>query len=220
MILVRHGQSEGNAAGLLLGRTDSRLTPLGRAQAARLGETLAERAGGGRSPGERSRGVGGASLPMRLLTSPLTRARLTAETISEALGPNAPAPEDEERLVELDYGELEGRLPAELSPDLWAQWRADASWRPPGGESFLDLHRRVDPLWESLRDEAAEGDVILVSHVSPIKAAVAWALGAAPDLAWKLSLGVASITTISTISSAGPAAALVSFGETGHLLGL
>ncbi|MDA8265065.1 MAG: histidine phosphatase family protein [Actinomycetota bacterium] len=217
MILVRHGQSEGNAAGLLLGRADSSMTPLGRAQAARLGEALAERAGGSRGPGGRPLGVGGASLPMRLLTSPLTRARLTAETIAEALGPNAPAPEDEERLVELDYGELEGRRPAELSRDLWAQWRADASWRPPGGESFLDLHRRLDPLWESLREEATEGDVIVVSHVSPIKAAVAWVLGASPDLAWKLSLGVASITTI---SFAGPAPVLVSFGETGHLLGL
>jgi len=208
LILVRHGQSEANVAGLLLGRMDSALTDLGRLQAGRIGEALA------------AAGLAGASsgvLPLRIITSPLVRAQVTAEIISHALGPNAPVPEVEERLIELDYGELEGRRPSELADGVWARWRADASWRPPGGESFPDLHRRLDPLWVSMAAEAAEGDVIAVSHVSPIKAGVAWALGAGPELAWKLSLGVASITRISL---ARPSPALVSFGETGHLLGL
>jgi len=208
LILVRHGQSEANAAGLLSGRADSALTELGHRQAERIGEALA------------AAGLAGASsgvVPLRILTSPLGRAQVTAEVIAEALGPNAPAPEVEDRLIELDYGELEGRRPSELAGGVWASWRADASWRPPGGESFPDLHRRVDPLWASLAEETVEGDVIAVSHVSPIKAAVAFALAAGPELAWKLSLGVASITRISL---APPSPALVSFGETGHLLGL
>jgi broad specificity phosphatase PhoE len=41
LILVRHGQSEANAAGLLLGRADSELTELGRLQASRIGQALA-----------------------------------------------------------------------------------------------------------------------------------------------------------------------------------
>jgi len=208
LILVRHGQSEANASGLLLGRTDSELTDLGRLQAERLGAALA------------ATWLAGSSsdlVPLRILTSPLLRAQVTAQIISEALGRNAPAPEIEDRLIELDYGDLEGKRPSELADGVWASWRADASWRPPGGESFPDLHERVDPLWASLAPEAAAGDVIAVSHVSPIKAAVAWALGAGPELAWKLSLGVASITRIS-LQRSSPA--LVSFGETGHLLGL
>lgn len=208
LILVRHGQSEGNAAGVLLGRTDSALTDLGRLQAERIGEALAAAA---------VVASGARPTPVRILTSPLARARLTAEIIAEALGARAPVPEVEERLIELDYGELEGKRPVDLDRGMWATWRADSSWRPPGGESFPDLHRRVDPLWTSLAAKATEGDVIAVSHVSPIKAAVAWALGAGPELAWKLSLAVASITRIST---GGLSPALVSFGETGHLLGL
>jgi broad specificity phosphatase PhoE len=54
-----------------------------------------------------------------------------------------------------------------------------------------------------------------VSHVSPIKAAVAWALGAGAGVSWRLSLGVASITRVRTGGAGGPA--LVSFNETAHL---
>jgi broad specificity phosphatase PhoE len=95
-------------------------------------------------------------------------------------------------------------------------WRSDPSWRPPGGETLPELHQRLDPLWASLSSEAAAGDVIAVTHVSPTKAAVAWVLGAGPELSWKLALGVASITRI---SFGGIAPALVTFGETGHLRG-
>ncbi len=214
LILVRHGQSEANAAGVLLGRTDSELTDLGRLQASRIGHALARSVrhvsgGGDDGPGVR--------VPIRILTSPLVRARLTAKIISEVLGPGVPQPEVEERLIELDYGELDGKRPADLAPGVWSGWRSDPTWRPSGGESFVDLHARVDPLWASLAEEAAAGDVIAVSHVSPIKAAVAWTLGAGPELAWKLSLGVAAITRI---SFGGRAPALVSFGETDHLSGI
>jgi probable phosphoglycerate mutase len=199
LILVRHGQSEANAAGLLVGRTDSALTDLGRRQAAAIGEALAA----------------GPDRPLRLLTSPLARTRNTAEIIAGRLG-SPLAPEVEDRLIELDYGELEGQRPADLGGGVWAGWRSDSSWRPPGGETLPELHHRLDPLWASLASEAAAGDVIAVTHVSPTKAAVAWVLGAGPELSWKLSLGVASITRI---SFGGISPALVSFGETGHLVG-
>ena len=42
----------------------------------------------------------------------------------------------------------------------------------------------------------ADGDVVVVSHVSPIKAAVAWALGAGDDVAWRLHLSTASLTRV------------------------
>jgi probable phosphoglycerate mutase len=199
LILVRHGQSEANAAGLLVGRTDSALTELGRLQAAAIGEAL----------------VAQPKRPFRILTSPLARARHTAEIIAGRLG-SADTPEVEDRLIELDYGELDGCRPGDLGRGVWAGWRSDPSWRPPGGETLPELHDRLDPLWASLASEPAGGDVIAVTHVSPIKAAVAWVLDGGPELSWKLSLGVASITRISV---GGPSPALVSFGETSHLLG-
>lgn len=220
LILVRHGQSEPNAAGLLVGRSDPPLTALGRDQARKAARLLADELTGGGHPPAAGAGPKRSSRPparkLRVLTSPLGRARDTAEVIVALLGSLAvpPHPVVEERLIELDYGELEGRRPSELSPELWAAWRADPGWQPPGGESLVQLHARVDPLWASLAAEAASGDVIAVSHVSPIKAAVAWAIGAGPGLAWRLSLPVCSISRVRT----GPGTpALVSFGETGHL---
>jgi len=199
LILVRHGQSEANAAGLLVGRMDSPLTALGTRQADQIGEALV---------------AGRSTRPVRIMTSPLSRARDTAAIVATALG--AAPPEVEERLIELDYGEIDGQRPADLPRGMWASWRSDPSWRPPGGETLPDLHARLDPLWASLVAGGGESDIVAVTHVSPIKAAVAWVLGAGPELAWKLSLGVASITRVAL---GGPAPALVSFGETGHLLG-
>ncbi len=204
LILVRHGQSEANAAGLLVGRTDSTLTELGRRQAACMGSALAASLSGGE---------------VRLLASPLARTRETAEIVGRSL-PEEPAIELEERLLELDYGDLDGLRPSAVEAGMWAAWRDDPSFRPPGGESFVELHRRLDPLWAELAGAAAAGDVIAVTHVSPIKAAVAWVLGAGPELAWRLSLGVAAITRVSFGGGDGARPTLASFGETGHLAGL
>ncbi|MGH9302858.1 MAG: histidine phosphatase family protein [Acidimicrobiales bacterium] len=203
LILVRHGQSALNAKGVLVGRSDPGLTDLGLLQAMAIGEAVA-------SGGQGS---------FRLLTSPLGRARETAAAIAEASdkkGREVAGPDVDERLVELDYGSYDGTSPGDLPAGTWQAWRSDPSFRPPGGESLSDLHKRCDPLWAELASKAApaEGDVVAVSHVSPIKAAVAWALGAGPELAWRLHLQVASITRIST----GPGGVcLVSFGEIGHL---
>jgi broad specificity phosphatase PhoE len=204
LILVRHGQSEANAAGLLVGRSDSALTELGVVQAGRVGAALAGQLASGSSA-------------VRIISSPLVRARRTAEIVAGCIGEAAGASlkiEIEDRLIELDYGELDGLRPVDLARGVWAEWRADPSFRPPGGETLPELHDRLLPLWASVAAEAAAGDVIAVTHVSPIKAAVAWVLGAGPELSWKLSLGVASITRVST---SGPAPSLVTFGEMSQL---
>ncbi len=203
LVLVRHGQSEANAAGLLLGRADSPLTDLGRRQAAVLGDVLASRR----------------IAPCRLVTSPLQRARQTAEAIAATPAPLSwgawPEVEVDGRYIELDYGNLDVTAPGDLPPGLWDRWRSDATWRPPGGETLEEVLARVAAACEELAAEAASCDVVVVSHVSPIKAAVIWALGGGAEMSWRLSLGVASISRIQTGGSGGPA--LVSFNETAHL---
>ncbi len=176
LVLVRHGQSEGNAAGQLLGRGESPLTVRGRAEAVALRSALGP--------------VG------RLVSSPLERARETAA----ALGAAVPI-EIDPRWVEVDYGELEGRALRSVPAELWARWRADPMFRPPGGESLAEVGARVREACDELFAQAGEGargdtDVIVVSHVSPIKAAVAWALGAGDQVVWRLYLATASITRI------------------------
>ncbi len=206
LVLVRHGQSEPNARGVLVGRSDPRLTDLGVLQAAAIAEAVS------------SCGKGS----FQLFTSPLRRTADTAAAIAEVSrreGREVVGPEVDERLVELDYGDYDGLSPAELPEGTWEAWRKDPRYRPPGGESLSDLAERCSRLWTELGARAAPGagDVVAVTHVSPIKAAVAWALGAGPELSWRLHLQVASITRIST----GPGSpSLVSFGEVGHLAGV
>jgi broad specificity phosphatase PhoE len=176
LVLVRHGETEANVAGLLLGRVESPLTSHGHAQAAALGSRIGE--------------------VSRLISSPLSRARDTAA----ALGLEVPV-EVDDRWVEVDYGEFDGRPLSEVSGPEWARWRSDPSSRWPGGESLSEVGQRVRESCEELfgsDDEGARGrgNVVVVSHVSPIKAAVAWALGAGDEVAWRLYLATASLTRV------------------------
>jgi broad specificity phosphatase PhoE len=192
ILLVRHGQTAANAAGLLLGRADPPLTDLGRLQAAASAATLA--------------GV------TRVVTSPLCRARQTAE----AFGPRVGV-EVDERWTELDYGEFEGRPVKDVPNSTWQRWRRDASYSPPGGESLAALGRRVRDACEELTSDDGDDDVAVISHVSPIKAAIAWALGVDDTVAWRMFLDQASISRVA-IGANGPS--LRSYNETHHLASL
>lgn len=196
LIFVRHGESSHNAAGRLVGRSDPLLTSRGSEQATAISRLLS------REP-ERDRGT-------VLVSSPLQRARATARAIADELDLDVLV---DPRLIELDYGELDGSRLSEVASATWASWRSDPAFRPAGGETLLEVQRRVSSFCEEHAAHAALADVIAVSHVSPIKAAACWALGVEPALTWRLSLPVASITRIVTEPRA-----LRSFGETAHLL--
>jgi broad specificity phosphatase PhoE len=191
LILVRHGESTGNADGLLLGHMDAPLTPRGLAQARTLGPSVA-----------------GAS---RVISSPLGRARATAD----ALGTGLPV-EIDDRWIEVDYGEFDGRPLGAVPDEVWTTWRSDPDYRPPGGETLREAGSRVWSACEELfaiEGEGARGPgpVVVVSHVSPIKAATCWALGLGVQGAWRLYLAAASVTRI-TWGTDGPV--LSRFNET------
>ena len=188
LIVVRHGRTAANASGLLLGR---RLNPpldeVGERQAAAL-----------------ARAIGPVD---RVVTSPLRRARQTAEALASSA-------EVDERWVELDYGELDG-TPLDAVPDeVFARWRLDETYAPPGGESLAALHDRVAAACKELVADAATRDVVVVTHVSPVKAAVAWALGVTPAVAWRMYVAPASISRIAT---GRQAPSVHSFNVTTHL---
>lgn len=188
LIVVRHGRTEANASGLLLGRRlDPGLDGLGVRQAAALGAVL-----------------GGAT---RVVCSPLRRTRETAA----ALG--LPITIDD-RWVEIDYGSLDGTPLSAVPSSTWAAWRRDIRFVPGGGESLAAVGERVRSACDDLAEEAAAHDIVVVTHVSPIKAAVAWALGAGDDVVWRMYSAPASITEIGT---AGVAPSLRSFNVTSHV---
>lgn len=187
LVIARHGRTPANAAGELLGRRDPELDAVGRDQAAAIAAVTPREA--------------------RVISSPLLRCRQTADALDAEH-------ETDERLLEIDYGELEGVPVKEVPVETWTQWRDDSAWAPPGGESHDQLAARVWELLDELAAEAAERDVVLVSHVSPIKAAAAWGLGVSIDISWRCFVQQASILRIATT---GPTPSLRSFNETAHL---
>lgn len=173
--LLRHGRTEANARGLLLGRADPALDDVGREQALLAARALTD------------------SEATRIVTSPLRRCRETAGVVGETLG--LPVTVDE-RWIELDYGDLDQTPVSSLPPATWAAWMGDVEWTPPGGESIAALGERVRSACDELL--AADAATVVVSHVSPVKAAVAWALGAGDEIAWRMFVAPASISVVAT----------------------
>ncbi len=184
---MRHGQTAHNASRRLLGRLDLPLDDLGLTQAEALGKVDLLRDAD------------------RVISSPLTRARSTAA----ALGPSITI---DARWVEIDYGIYDGMPLTDVPAELWRQWSQDPSWTPEGGESLAEVGRRVRAACEEVWAEAAEKDIVVVSHVTPIKAAVAWVLGLGDDVSWRMILETAAVCQIDKGRMGGPS--LRTFNET------
>ncbi len=191
LILLRHGQTTANAQALLQGHIDLPLDQEGTGQAIRCGVHI-------RSHYPNA----------RVVSSPLQRARQTAAAISDDV-------HIDERFIELNYGDWDGVALHDIDQSQWSQWRNDSHFRPPNGESLVELDQRVRPALEELIAEARDADIVVVSHVSPIKSAITWALGVGPEVTWRCHLDRASICRI-TAGPRGPA--LSGFNETAHLL--
>lgn len=186
--IVRHGRTEHNASGLLLGRLDPPLDDLGRDQAAALVETI--------GPVD------------RVICSPLLRTRETASAFGVE-------PIVDERWIELDYGDFDGVPLASVSSEIWSAWRSDADFRPPGGESLRQLGERVASAMDELAaEDRSDLTTVVVTHVSPIKAAVCWALGVDDLVSWRLWVATASITSVAL---GGGLRALHTFNDIAHL---
>ena len=193
IIVVRHGRTASNAAGLLLGRLDPPLDDLGVRQAGQVAAV-----------------VGPVDV---VVSSPLARTRQTASAFTTVDGSQVVI---DERFIELDYGEWDGSPVSDVDAATWAAWRADADFAPPGGESLRSVGRRVAEGMEDIADRWADRTVVVVTHVSPVKAAMIWALRGDDTMSWRAFVAPASITRIDV---AGGSPRLVSFNECAHLAG-
>jgi 2,3-bisphosphoglycerate-dependent phosphoglycerate mutase len=152
ILLVRHGESVGNAQDRMQGRSDFPLSDTGRAQARTLAAWLV------------ARGLGW----HHHYASPLLRASETAAVLADAGG--GPPPEGEPALAELHAGALEGltyREIAERFPSYAARGIADTGdFSEFGGESYGAVQARVRTLRERLeaRHRDAGERVLLVGH--------------------------------------------------------
>ncbi|HEU5110732.1 MAG TPA: histidine phosphatase family protein [Micromonosporaceae bacterium] len=123
------------------------------------------------------------------LTAPATRCRQTAA----ALGLD-PAVED--RLDECDYGRWRGRTLSELSeaePEAVRRWLTDPAAAPHGGESIVDLIRRV----AGWLGDLPRARVVAVTHPSVIKAGLVHAIRATPESFWRIDVAPLSHAVLS-----------------------
>jgi broad specificity phosphatase PhoE len=150
---LRHGETDWNAQGLSQGRTDIPLNAVGIAQAERAARTL------------RESGIA------TIVSSPLIRARRTAEIVAEAMG--LPVATDDD-LAEVNFGEQEGQPMS----DWYDDWIA-GGYTPAGGEPFAALLARGVAAVN--RAVAKPGPVLVVAHGALFRA-LRLALGHEPNV--------------------------------------
>ncbi len=196
-LLLRHGQTALSIDKRFSGRGDQELTELGRRQAAAAATRLA--ASGARS----------------VVASPLRRAQETAALVAAALDVEVLT---EPGLAETDFGDWEGYTFAEVRgkwPRELDAWLASTAVAPPYGESFDDTATRVRQARDRVLREHGGNTVVLVSHVTPIKTLLRFALDAPPSALYRIHLDLACLSEIQWYAD-GPAV-VRSLNDTAHL---
>lgn len=169
--LLRHGETEWNIEGRerFRGRADLSLNERGRRQAEALGRRL--------------RGFGVEAI----YTSPLRRARMTAEIVGKIL--EVPV-EIYPPLVDVDYGEWEGLTPEEAAaryPDLYELWiSSPEKVRFPGGESVEEACERAFRGVEELVERHREGIFAIVTHLLLCRGLICRFMGLPLSSLWQI----------------------------------
>lgn len=178
-LLLRHGATGLTAEKRFSGTGEVDLGPTGISQA----QAAAGRLAG--SPGFAA-----------ILSSPLTRARHTADIVAAELGLEVHV---EDGLRETDFGTWEGCTFAEVSqrwPAKLSAWLASPDVAPPGGESFTATTRRVRQARDRILSRFGGQRVLVVSHVTPIKTLARLALDAGPQALHRMQLDPVGLTEI------------------------
>jgi 2,3-bisphosphoglycerate-dependent phosphoglycerate mutase len=149
VLVLRHGESEWNAAGRWQGWLDIALTERGIAQARARGESLA-------AAGERFAAI---------YCSDLGRARRTAEVIADTI--DGPSPVADPGFRERHGGVFQGRDRAELESaygDAFAAWRAGTLDGPPDGETAAEVLERFGHALAGAHHATPPGALLVVTH--------------------------------------------------------
>ena len=160
LYLIRHGETDANVAGVWQGSTDSPLNERGRAQAQALARRIARE-----------------GLPITVIySSPLQRARQTAEMVARALG-DVPIILDP-GLAEYHLGEWEGLTYEQLKTEkrLWDRMAEDPDFTPPGGESPRQFAMRLLNSFQTITRKHAGETTAVVGHGGALATALSMLL--------------------------------------------
>jgi probable phosphoglycerate mutase len=177
VLLVRHGDTEAIGRYLAGRRAGLHLTDTGRRQAARLPARLARQD------------------VTALYSSPLERARETAEPVSVELGLDIEVRDD---LTEMDFGDWTGLSfeALEARPEWQRFNRERALAGSPGGERLADVQSRAVAALEDLGRRHRSASIALVSHAEIIRSVVLHYLGVPLDHYQRIEVSAASVTTL------------------------
>ncbi|HET9944176.1 MAG TPA: bifunctional RNase H/acid phosphatase [Actinomycetes bacterium] len=200
-VLLRHGETPHTAEKRFSGSGghDPELSAEGLRQAAAVAERLAH--------------DGGVDA---VVSSPMRRTRQTADAVASALGLDV---REVDGFRECAFGEWEGLTFAEVQeawPEQLALWLGDPTAEPPGGESFVDVRRRVTRARSQLLARHPRQTVLVVTHVTPTKVLVSDALGAPLSALYRMEMSPATLTEIQWFESGQ--ASLRRFNDAAHLL--
>ena len=198
LYFLRHGETEASRTGGYCGKLDIDLSPVGHQMAEDFGAAYAHHPFVG------------------VYSSPLLRTRQTAEPWCRRTGRELVLCEG---LREIEYGEWEGKSPAEVRRDHaddYLLWLADAGWnRPTGGERGIDVGQRAMAELTQIWQRHPEGDVLVISHKATIRVLICQLLGI--DLGRyrdRVNVSVASLAVVE-MREHGPI--LCRLGDRSHL---
>lgn len=193
LLLIRHGQTDYNKQHRMQGALQVPLNDEGRAQARSLAVHLADC------------GIGA------IYSSPMPRAMQTAQILAERL---QQTPRQDARLGEIAFGCFEGLTKTEAAtqyPEANRRWQTRfLAYRVPGGESRLDVQRRMRAAWDDILRADAAPTVAVVGHSAAIVIFLGSLFAVLPDKNL-------SNTSITTLKRQGDIWEIAGFGETPHL---
>jgi glucosyl-3-phosphoglycerate phosphatase len=144
LIMVRHGESEGNAIRRFTTSGEAKITELGRRQALEAAKKIKLK-----------------FMPIRVIASTFARARETGLIIAAEL---AIPIEYEAEFREMSLGDLAGKPYDAVANDPTFDPKRSWQWRPPNGESHEDVLRRVAPVLDRVAGKFPDDEIVIVSH--------------------------------------------------------
>ena len=199
LLLIRHGETDWNAAGRIQGEIDIPLNARGREQARRLAAALAER-----------------DAIAHIYSSDLARALETARILERAT--QAPVTTSA-ALRERRFGAFQGRTFTDVrvsDPEASERWRRrDPSWAPPGGETLLEFRDRIIPAVAALARASAGEQIAVVAHGGVLDVLYRAATGQELELARAWKIPNAAVNRVLWTADSG--FTLVGWADTSHL---
>ena len=209
IVLVRHGRTALTEARKISGGDgdDPDLSEVGVLDANAVATALGQI--GSKGPWQR---IGPISA---IVSSPMKRARQTAEVIAEHHGLKVT---ENENLREISFGDWDGLSHEEAQQKdstLWQSWRGSWSVSPPNGESLEVFDQRLQLARQQITERHAGKTVVVVAHVMPIRGFLRWAFDAAAAAYWRPQVAPCSISIIRVWGD--ETAEVVTVNHTAHL---